>query len=125
MKQVKHKKFTLSLLKKNFIKLEILEEQVIEPNDVHAIAAGYKELVGDSEYVVAIYGYDFATITKEAMQIAVENYSDPKKRRLAVITNNLAHILLIRLYMMWYKPKSEIRLFKLEEAAHQWLEEVI
>ena len=125
MTTITHEKFTLTLLKPNLVKLEILEEQVIEPDDIHAIAAGYKELAGDNEYVVAIYGYDFATISKEAMQTAVENYSDPKKKRLAVITDNLAHIILIRLYMMWYKPKTEMRLFKSAEAAHQWLEEAI
>lgn len=123
MKTINHEKFTLTLLKENFIKLEILENQVIEPDDIHFIAVGYKELAGDNEYVVAIYGYDFSTITREAMEVAIEQYETPKRRKVAVITNNLAHILLIRVYILWYKPTSQMRLFKSEEAAYQWLEE--
>lgn len=122
MKTIIHEKFTLSLPKENFIKLEILEDQEIETDDIHAIFAGYAELVGDNEYVVTIYGYDFATLGREAMAVAAEQYANPKRKKVAVITSNLAHILLIRAYNMWYKPVSQIRLFKSEEVAYKWLE---
>lgn len=123
MTTITNEKFTLTLLKPNFIKLEVHEEQEIGPDDIGVIVAGYKELVGDNEYVVAIYGYDFATFTREAMSVAVEKYSSPKRKKVAVISNNLAHIMLVRLYVLWYKPKSELRLFKSEENAFKWLEE--
>lgn len=123
MSKITHEKFILSLIKENFLKLEILEDQEIGPDEIHAIAAGYNELVGDNEYVVAIYGYDFATFTRDAMEVAIEHYSDPNRKRVAVISNNLAHMLLVRLYIIWYKPTSQMRLFKSEEAAYNWLEE--
>lgn len=123
MPQINHEKFTLTLLKENFIKLEILEDQEIGPEEIGAIVEGYKMLVGDNEYVVAIYGYDFATFTREAMDVAVNKYSNPKRKKVAVISNNLAHIMLVKLYIMWYRPKSQLRLFKSEEAAFKWLEE--
>lgn len=123
LKQINHEKFTLTLLKPNFIKLEIHEEQTIEPDDIREIAAGYEQLAGDNEYVVAFYGYDFATVTREAMEVAVKEFSNPKRKKSAVITNNLAHIILIRLYILWYKPVSQFRMFKSEEAAFEWLEE--
>lgn len=123
MKTITSDKFILTLLKENVIKLEILEAQEIEGKDIHEIHEGYIELVGDNEYVVAVYGYDFATITKEAMEVAAKQYSSPKRKKVAVITDNFAHILLIKFFILWNQPKTPVKLFSSEEKAFRWLEE--
>ena len=123
MKRIENDKFIITLMKKNFIKLEILAGQEIEADDIHEIHKGYQELVGDKEYVVAVYGSDFATISREAMDVAAEYYGNSKRKRVAVITNNLAHILMIRFYILWKNPKTPVQLFKSEQKAFQWLQE--
>ncbi|TNF48433.1 MAG: hypothetical protein EP305_05540 [Bacteroidetes bacterium] len=123
MKRIENDKFIITLMKKNFIKLEILAGQEIEADDIHEIHKGYQELVGDKEYVVAVYGSDFATISREAMDVAAEYHGNSKRKRVAVITNNLAHILMIRFYILWKNPKTPVQLFKSEQKAFQWLQE--
>lgn len=123
MQKITKEKFKLTLLKENLIQLEILEEQEIVGEDIYEIHKGYKELVGDKEYCVVVYGYDFASITREAMDVAAKQYASEKRKKVAVITDNFAHILLIRFYILWNNPSTPVKLFNSKEKAFKWLEE--
>lgn len=122
MKSISHEKFTLKLIKENFISLEIHEGKVIEVEDIHLIYQGYVDLVGDNEYVVAIYGNPFSSISNEAKEIAAKQYRSEKRRKVAMITNNLAHVLIVKFFITWNKPRTRIEIFRNEEKAFEWLE---
>jgi len=122
MIEVLHEKFTIKLVKENFLALEVYEGQVIEAEDIRAVYKGYETLVGDNDYVVAVYGNPFSSISKEAKEIAVKEYSSAKRKKVAMISDNLSHILIIKFFILWNKPKTPIRIFKDENKAFDWLE---
>ncbi|TNE77008.1 MAG: hypothetical protein EP333_01565 [Bacteroidetes bacterium] len=122
MKQVLHDKFTITLVKDNFLILEIHEEQVIDAQAIRLIYEGYEELVGDNEYVVAVYGNAFSSMNDEARKIAATEYYSEKRKKVAFISDNLAHILIVRFYILFNKPRIPVRIFRNQESAYEWLE---
>lgn len=121
MNSIEHSKFILKLVSDGIISLEIKEGEVIEANDIHEIYAGYDRLMGDKEYVVAVYGNPFSSISKEAREIAAQEYENPKRKKVAMITQNLAHVILVKFYITINAPKTTIKIFKSETDAFDWL----
>ena len=74
------------------------------------------------EFLVAV---DLSELTEivieEAKKIAAEEYASPKRKKVALISDNLAHVLVIKFFIIWNKPKTPIKIFKSEEKAFQWL----
>ena len=122
MNIVSHDKFTIKLIKDNFLSLEIHENEIIEVEDIHLIYQGYDTLVGENEFVVAVYGNHFSSISNEAREVAAKQYASKKRKKVALISNNLAHVLIVRFFITWNKPKTLIKTFKSEEKAFAWLE---
>lgn len=121
MTQVTHHKFTIKLIEENILLLEIFENEVIEADDIHFIYKGYDELIGDEEYAVVVYGNPFSSISDEAKEIAANQYSSRKRKKVAIVSNNLAHVLIVRFFILWNKPKTPIKIFKSEENAFEWI----
>ena len=122
MKKITHHKFTIELIKENFLSLIIHENEIIEADDIHLIYQGYEQLIGNNEYVVAIYGNAFSSISEEARAIAVSQYASRKRKKVAFISDNLAHIIIIKFFIQWNKPTTPIKMFKSEQKAFDWLE---
>ena len=125
MSTILHEKFTLKLIDKNFLSLEIKEGETIEADDIHEIYAGYDQLVGENEYVVAVYANPFSSMSKKAREIAANEYASDKRRKVAFISDNLAHAIIVTFFMRINRPKTKIKIFKKEEAAYAWLRSVI
>ncbi|PHR47054.1 MAG: hypothetical protein COA32_09020 [Fluviicola sp.] len=121
MEKVSHDKFTIKRIEDNFLSLEIHENEIIEIDDIHLIYQGYDELVGNSEYVVAVYANLFSSISAKAQKIAATQYASEKRKRVALITDNVAHVMIVRFFITWNKPKTPIKIFKSEEKAFRWL----
>lgn len=121
MQIIKHDKFKITLVKNNFVSLEIKEGETIEVDDIHKIYAGYEQLVGENEYVVAVYANPFSSISKKAREIAATKYYSPKRKKVAFISNNLAHVLIMNFFIRINKPKTVIKIFKNEANARSWL----
>ena len=119
MSPIENKKFTAKLIESNFIALEITAGEIIDEIDIHDIYASYKELVG--EYVVAVYGNPFSSISKKAREIAADQYASLKRKKVALISKNTAHVLLVTFFIRVNKPKTEIKIFKKESEAFDWL----
>jgi hypothetical protein len=122
MESVSHKKFTIKQIRDNFLSLEIHENEIIEADDIHLIYQGYVKLVGENEYVVALYGNPFSSISDEAKEIAATQYASEKRKKVALISNNLAHVIIVKFFILWNKPKTPIKIFKSDQKAFQWLE---
>ena len=122
MNKIIHEKFTIKLIKENFLSLEIHQNQVIEADDIHLIYQGYEKLIGENEYVVAVYGNNFSSISAEAREIAASKYASKKRKKVALISNNLDNILIVKFFINWNKPQTPIKIFKSEESAYEWLE---
>jgi hypothetical protein len=122
MDKVLHNKFTIKRLKYNFLSLEIHENEVIEADDIHLIYQGYNKLIGDNEYVVAVYANPFSSISDEAQKIATKQYASEKRKKVAFISDSVAHVMIVRFFIAWNKPKTPIKIFKSEEKAFRWLE---
>ena len=121
MSPIENKKFTTKLIESNFIALEIAAGEIIDEIDIHDIYASYKELVGENEYVVAVYGNPFSSISKKAREIAADQYASLKRKKVALISKNTAHVLLVTFFIRVNKPKTEIKIFKNESEAFDWL----
>jgi len=121
MNIINHEKFVIKEVKSNFLTLEIYENKVIDENDIHHIYQGYKDLVGDNYYVVAVYANSFSSISPKAREIAAEQYFSIKRKKVALISSNFAHILLIKMFIKLNKPKTPIQIFKDEKVAYKWL----
>lgn len=121
---VSHSKFTIKQINDKLLSLEIHENEIIEADDIHMIYQGYNKLVGDAEYSVAVYGNPFSSISDEAKRIAAEEYSSPKRKKVALISDNLAHVMIVKFFIIWNKPKTPIKIFKSEEKAFTWLEAI-
>lgn len=124
MRTVSHDKFTIKLIKDNFLSLEIHENETIEAEEIHLIYKGYHTLIGENEYVVAVYGNHFSSISDEAKEIAAKQYASKKRKKVALITENLAHLIIIKFFISLNKPKTNIKIFKSEEKAFAWLESI-
>lgn len=122
LKRVSHNKFTIELIKDNFLSIVIHENEIIEADDIHLIYEGYEQLVGDNEYVVVVYGNPFSSISDEAREIAASQYASEKRKKVAIISDNLSHIIIIKFFIFWNKPKTPIKIFKSEQKAFEWLE---
>lgn len=122
MDQIVHEKFTIKRIKGNFLSIEIHEGQTIDAEEIHLIYKGYHDLVGNNEYVVAVYANHFSSISPEAREISAKEYADPKRKKVAMITDNMAHVLMLRFFIAWNKPKTTIKIFRSEENAFEWLE---
>ena len=122
MEKILHEKFTIKRLKDNFLSLEIHENEVIEANDIHLIYKGYDRLIGDKEYVVAVYANPFSSISDEEQKIASIQYASEKRKKVALISDSVAHVMIVRFFITWNKPKTPIKIFKSEEKAFRWLE---
>ena len=105
MEKVLHDKFTIKRLKDNF----------------YLIYQGYDKLIGDNEYVVAVYANPFSSISGKAQKIAAKQYASEKRKKVAIISDNVAHVLIVRFFIAWNKPKTPIKIFKSEEKAFKWL----
>jgi hypothetical protein len=86
MEIVSHDKFTIKRIKDNFLSLEIHQNETIEADDIHLIYQGYDKLIGDNEYVVAVYANPFSSISDEAQKIASTQYASEKRSLLFQIT---------------------------------------
>jgi len=124
MERVLHKKFTIELIKNNFLSLVIHENEIIEAEDIHLIYKGYEQLIGENEYVVAVYSNPFSSISDEAKEIAARQYASEKRKKVAIISDNLAHVIIAKFFILWNKPKTQIKIFKSEQKAFQWLESI-
>ncbi|MFT7614589.1 MAG: hypothetical protein ACI9J3_003571 [Parvicellaceae bacterium] len=122
MERVSHNKFTIELIKDNFLSLLIHENEIIEADDIHLIYQGYAQLIGENEYVVAVYGNPFSSISDEAKEIAATQYASEKRKKVAIISDNLAHVIIVKFFILWNKPKTPIKIFKSDQKAFQWLE---
>jgi regulator of extracellular matrix RemA (YlzA/DUF370 family) len=122
MESVSHKKFTIKQIRDNLLSLEIHENEIIEAGDIHLIYQGYGQLVGENEYVVAVYGNPFSSISDEAKEIAARQYASGKRKKVAIISNNLAHVIIVKFFILWNKPKTPIKIFKSNQKAFKWLE---
>lgn len=121
MSLIEHDKFTIKQIEPNFLSLEIKEGAIIEAKDIHEIYAGYVRLVGENDYVVAIYANPFSSISKEAREIAAKEYASEKRKKVAMISENLSHVLLVRFFIKINVPKTNIKIFKNEPKAFEWL----
>lgn len=121
MSSLKYDKFTVKLIENNFISLEIKEGETIDHNDVHLIYASYHELVGENEYVVAVYANPFSSMSKKAREIAANEYASQKRKKVAFISGNLAHIIIVKFFIRINSPKTNIKIFKSEQEAFEWL----
>ena len=121
MEIVSHDKFTIKLIEDNVLLLEIHENEIIDAEDIHLIYQEYHSLIGENEYVVAVYANPFSSISDEAKKISAEEYASSKRKKVALISNNLAHVLVIKFYVIWNKPKTPIKIFKSEKKAFAWL----
>ena len=124
MEKVSHDKFIIKRIKDNLLSLEIYENEIIDADDIHLIYQGYDKLVGNKEYVVAVYGNAFSSISDEARTIAAKQYASAKRKKVALISDNLAHVIIVKFFIMWNKPKTSIKVFKSEENAFKWLESI-
>lgn len=118
---IEHHKFTLKLIDTNLLCLEIKEGETIEADDIHEIYAGYKQLVGKNEYAVAIYANPFSSMSKKAREIAANEYASDKRRKVALISDNLAHVIILNFFININRPKTNIKTFKNEAKAYTWL----
>jgi hypothetical protein len=116
-------KFSLKLLEENFVSLEIKEGCIIDVEEIHEINRGYKKLCQDNEYVVIIYGNNFSSFTSEARKVSAKKYFSKKRRKVALVSNNLAHIMVIKFYINFNKPKTNINIFSDRNKAIRWLKE--
>ncbi len=96
---------------------------MIEGPDMVSIYEGYEKLVGDNDYVVAVYGNAFSSMSDEARKIASTEYISDKRKKVAFISDNLAHILIVRFFILFNKPHSPVKIFRNEESAFEWLEQ--
>jgi hypothetical protein len=117
MKRVSHNKFTIELIKNNFLSLIIHENEIIETDDIHLIYQGYAQLIGENEYVVAVYGNPFSSISDEAKEIAAKQYASEKRKKVALISDNLAHVIIVKFFILWNKPKTPIKIFNSDQKA--------
>ena len=118
---IENKKFTVKLIEPNFISLEIKEGETLEGEDMHDIYASYDKLVGENEYVVAVFANPFSSMSKEAREVAANKYASVKRKKVALITDNLAHIIIVKFFIRINKPKTSIKIFKKESDAFEWL----
>ena len=118
---IQHNKFTLKVIETNFLSLEIREGETIEGEDIHEIYAGYNRLVGDNEYVVAVYANPFSSMSKQAREIAANEYASAKRKKVAIISDNFAHVIIVTFFMNINTPKTNIKIFKNETKAFAWL----
>lgn len=118
---IEHNKFSIKLIDDNFLSLEIKEGETIEAEDIHEIYAAYDRLVGENEYVVALYANPFSSMSKKAREIAANEYFSPKRRKVALISDNLSHIIIVNFFIKINRPKTNIKIFKKEDKAHSWL----
>jgi len=121
MSSLKYDKFTVKLIENNFISLEIKEGETIDHHDIHHIYASYHELVGENEYVVAVYANPFSSMSKKAREIAANDYASQKRKKVAFISGNLAHIIIVKFFIRINSPKTNIKIFKSEQEAFEWL----
>ena len=121
MAQITHHKFTIKHIEDDILLLEIFENEVIEADDIHLIYQGYDKLIGDREYAVLVHGNPFSSISDEAKEIAANKYASEKRKKVAIIANNLAHVLIVRFFVLWNNPKTPIQIFKSEEKAMEWV----
>jgi hypothetical protein len=121
MSIIEHDKFTLKEIEPNFLSLEIKEGKTIEAEDIHAIYSGYETLAGENEYVVAMYGNAFSSISKDAREIATSQYASAKRKKVALISDNLSHVILVTFFIKLNGPKTNIKIYKNEANAFSWL----
>ena len=124
MEKIVHIKFTMQLLEENFITLRVKEGQTIEVEDIREVYAGYEKLVGQNDYVVAVYGSPLSSMSKKASELAAKEYASDKRKKVAVISENIANVFIVKLYILLNKPKTNIKIFKKEALAFEWLREV-
>lgn len=121
-KEIKHPKFTLRLLKDNVLYLKIHENQTIEVDDLPALYGGYDVIYPEGDYVVMMYGSPFASISKEARDIAASEYASERRKKIAFISTNIANIMIVRFFCTFYRPKTQIQIFRNEIDALAWLQ---
>lgn len=121
MQQIDHPKFLMSLLQKNCISLEIKEGEQIDSDDIHAIYTGYDKLIQNEDYVVAVYANPFSSMTKAAREVAATSYYSDRRKKVAFISDNLGHIILIKFFQKINSSKTNLRIFRNEDDAFNWL----
>lgn len=121
MSLIESEKFILKLLEPSIISLEIKEGEVINGKDIHKIYAGYNQLVGENEFVVLVFANPFSSISKKASEIAAKEYPSDKRKKVAIVSDNLAQVMLVNFFIRINKPKTPTKVFKNESVALDWL----
>lgn len=121
MDKILHDKFTIKRIEDNILSLEVHESEIIDADDIHLIYKGYEQLIGNNEYVVAVYANPFSSISSEAQKIAAKQYASERRKKVALISDNVAHVMIVRFFISVNKPKTPIKVFKSEEKAFKWL----
>lgn len=79
--------------------------------------------MGENEYVVAVYANPFSSMSQKAREIAATEYASDKRKKVALISDNLAHVIILTFFININRPKTKIKIFKNEAKAFIWLRE--
>lgn len=115
---------TISLHKSGIVHLKYLQghvidvkEKILEKNALLEITKGVK-----SPILISFESY--VTITKEAKEYSILVELEQPFLAVAILVENFAYQLMADFYFKFYKPKVAYKVFKSEDKAIEWLEEM-
>lgn len=114
----------LSLLNKEFIRVEVKPNSEIEPHHLSEILEAYNELVGpDQKFSLLTILPEDLYVSPETKKLWAAPDRSDRKTTEAFVINGLGLKLLANFVLKFHKPAHNTRYFNSEEKALAWLEE--
>jgi hypothetical protein len=114
-------KATLTLIKKNTIRINIHEEVELNSFDILQINKAKNELANGHKHVVLFVPCEFGTITPEARKTSASEEVNRNAIAKAIVVQHLANRLIANFFIMVDRPPAPTRIFSEEKDALKWL----
>jgi hypothetical protein len=122
VREIKTAKATLSLIKRDIVRILVDEEVDVQREDILEINAAKNSLIGNGKYCVVFITPKFGSINSEARAVSASKEVYHNAIAKAIVVPNLGQRIIGSFFIKFNKPPSPTRLFSNEADAVIWLE---
>ena len=115
---------TITLDKQGIVQIRYLHGHVIDVKEKILEKNALLEITKGVKHPVLISFESYVTITKEAKEYSILIESEQPFLAVAILVENFAYQLMADFYFKFYKPKVAYKVFKSQDKAIEWLEEM-
>ena len=125
LKKISTKKANFEIIAPGIIEVYFKQDVKIEREDVLEFFRVIQLLSKDKPFCLLVKGKYFIEFGHATGKLGSDFGKIKNRGVIAVVTENLATRLMVRFYMRYFKPNTEVKIFFQENEAIQWLEEVL